>query len=600
MSSATIEAEVHKLDPATWNAIKKFWNYPNLKEPTILADREQAREIMGDSIAFIRMDTHDIFVNFPKLEERVGKEHLDMILAHEIGHYKLIPYDLRRALLLVNDTLKILKDEDKAGYVQNLFADTLVNTKIYQAEPKIAATYREMEKRGPKEKNNVWDLYMRIYEKLWDLPEGTYVDDCDPEVEKDAEKLKTVLSDQMFRAKTWSPKIQTFARIFKKHMEKVHPSNACNYNGDQGQGQQSQGGGGSGDQQQKGGNRGQQPQQGDPGQGGGHQNKGGGKGDQQQKGGNKGQQQQNSGGDQQGKDDKDSQTPGGILIDRHEPGDFGDVDKGLKDIAGELSRDDFKRLAAGVGAGSPEKANRMYYQALAEKYSLEMPEEREKGTSYYRTRDRIWSPSRGIDRLDLKRTLMKSGRPIPSHNTLENVSEGSSQLYGTGKRKDLLILIDTSVSMANPRRTLSYATLSAMVAAHSAHNQGSSVAVINFSSEVKTTGYTRDLDKIEDALLAYQKGGTCLPTHELVDLVRSNGNPQHILLITDAETANIEEAIRHFRQAYNITKSGTVFLTDPDGKDAKKFERIGYRIQPMTGEDDMLDATLDDMQEVYG
>jgi hypothetical protein len=194
---------------------------------------------------------------------------------------------------------------------------------------------------------------------------------------------------------------------------------------------------------------------------------------------------------------------------------------------------------------------------------------------------------------------MKSGMPIPSYNTLEGISEGSSQLFGSGKRKDLLIILDTSISMVNPRRELSYATLAAMVAAHSAHNQGSKVAVINFASYSQITKYTRDINKIDNALMNYQAGGTCLPTQELVDLVKSNPNQQHILLITDADTANIGLARRYFRQAFNITKSGTVFLTDPDGKDAQLFEGIGYRIQPMTGEDDMLDATLDDMQEVY-
>ncbi|MBW3014335.1 VWA domain-containing protein [Candidatus Woesearchaeota archaeon] len=610
MAIKTIEAKLHNLDPFIWDSIKKVCNYPNLKDPVILEDVDQAQQIMGDSIAYIRMDTHDIFVNLPRLRERVGEEHLDIILWHEMLHYKLIPYDLNTALFLMNDTLKVVKDEDKAAYIQNLFADILVNTKIHQDDTKVVDTYREMNRRGPQEKNNVWDLYMRIYERLWDLPEGTYVNDCDPEVEKDAKKLEKLLSDQMFRASTWRKKIHTFATVFKKHMEKVHPSNACNYKGGSGKGDQSQGGGsngqqqqnqgGSGNQQQQGGDQGQQPQQGDPGQGD-KQKQGGGPGQNKQQGGDDGKQKQKGAGAQQGKDDSSSPTPGGILIDKHEPGDFGDVEKGLKDIAGELDRDDFKRLAAGVGgAGNAQKANKMYYQALADAYSLEMPEEMEKGTSYYRTRDKIWEPSRGISRLDIKRTIMKSGRPIPSYNTLEGISEGSSQLFGSGKRKDLLIIIDTSVSMANPRNTLSYATLSSMVAAHSAHNQGSKVAVINFASYIKVTKYTRDINKIDDALMNYQAGGTCLPTHELVDLIKSNENPQHILLITDAETANIDHARKYFKQAYDITKSGTIFLVDPNGKDAQILEDIGYRIQPMTGEDDMLDATLDDMQEVYG
>ncbi|MCK4670336.1 MAG: VWA domain-containing protein [Nanoarchaeota archaeon] len=611
MATATLQQQgISGLDPATWNAIKKFWNYPNLRDPIVLTDKDLAQQIMGDSIAFIQMDTHEIFVNMPKLEEKVGKQHLDMIVAHEIGHHKLIPYDLRTALFLMNDTLKVIRDEEQAAYVQNLFADIIVNTKIFQVDQKIADTYNEMQKRSGGETNDVWDLYMRIYEKLWKLPDGTYVKKCSKEVDDDAAHLEKMLSKQMFRAKTWRPKIQTFARVFKKYMERVHPSNMPNNQGQQGQGQQSQGGGGqgqkpqqggsgSGNQQQQGGNQGQQPQQGSPGQGKKKQKKGGGQGKQKQKGGGQGNQKQQGGaGDQ--KDDKNSPTPDGILIDKHEPGDFGDVEKGLKDIAGNLDRDDFKRLAAGIGgANSPQHANRMYYSALAEKYSLDMPEEMEKGTSYFRTRDRLWTPSRGASRLDLKRTIMKGGRPIAAYNTLENVTEGASQLFGSGKKKDLIIIIDTSISMANPRRTMSYATLSGMVAAHSAHNQGCKVATINFSDSCKVTQFTRNLDKIDKALLCYQGNGTCLPTHELMDLVDSNPNDQHILLITDAETYNIDSAKSYFRRVFNKTKSGTVFLVDPDGKDAHTFKRIGYNIQPMTGEEDMLEATLDDMQEVY-
>ena len=90
-----------------------------------------------------------------------------------------------------------------------------------------------------------------------------------------------------------------------------------------------------------------------------------------------------------------------------------------------------------------------------------------------------------------------------------------------------------------------------------------------------------------------------MPTNQLTHLVNSNPNPQHILLITDAATSNIQTAIKHFEKAYQKGKSGTIFLLDPNAPDAKMFEKIGYKIHPMTGEDDMLDATLDDMEEVF-
>lgn len=71
-----------------------------------------------------------------------------------------------------------------------------------------------------------------------------------------------------------------------------------------------------------------------------------------------------------------------------------------------------------------------------------------------------------------------------------------------------LIVIDSSGSMADPKQFKSSMVLAAVCAASSYHALGSKVGVINFSGDSFYLPYSRDLEHILAAVVAYQGGGT--------------------------------------------------------------------------------------------
>jgi len=86
----------------------------------------------------------------------------------------------------------------------------------------------------------------------------------------------------------------------------------------------------------------------------------------------------------------------------------------------------------------------------------------------------------------------------------------------------LLVVIDSSGSMPVPDQRKSYAVLGAYCAARSYHLHGSSVGVINFSSQSFYLPYTRELDHSLGAISAFQGGGTVVD----IEMVRKMLGPE--------------------------------------------------------------------------
>lgn len=156
-----------------WPQALSLWSpWLRLGEPTFVTDPAQAADRgLESTLACFGIEDKSVKINLPLLESQGLLEHPREILAHEIGHHVLAPGNLLdhiRILATVRMALPTLEAE--TPWVANLWTDLVVNDRLHRTTGMdLAPIYRKMK---PSD-SLVWALYLRIYERLWDLPRGS-------------------------------------------------------------------------------------------------------------------------------------------------------------------------------------------------------------------------------------------------------------------------------------------------------------------------------------------------------------------------------------------------------------------------------------------
>jgi hypothetical protein len=246
-----------------------------------------------------------------------------------------------------------------------------------------------------------------------------------------------------------------------------------------------------------------------------------------------------------------------------------EIDQGLRDHARQtMALSDFKDVVEdfseelkgvgygmeggmGRGQGNPIDADVLFYMKLAENYSIplkKLPLE-EKGSLHPHSHSpwEIGSPFQDVD------IWTSFGKIMPGITQIWTKREGK----GRGKMEgtpDCLIAIDSSGSMINPRKSLSYAVLGAACATNAYLQNDSKVAVYNFSDAPMggkdILSYTDRREDIYRTLCKYFGGGTALDFEDLMPLIQGRKNLD-LFIITDMKITNLEQLVGFFGQIQN-------------------------------------------------
>ncbi|MGO8989050.1 MAG: hypothetical protein ACLQGU_19860 [bacterium] len=247
--------------------------------------------------------------------------------------------------------------------------------------------------------------------------------------------------------------------------------------------------------------------------------------------------------------------------------EFKDV---LKDFSDELTGAGYGREGGmGRGRGNPLDADALFYMKLAENYSIpvkKVPLEK-KGSlhPYSHSPWEIGSPFQDVD------IWTSFGKIMPGITQVwtKREGKGKGKIEGT---PDSLIAIDSSGSMINPRKSLSYAVLGAACAANAYLQNGSKVAVYNFSDAPmggkEILNYTDRREDVYRVLCKYFGGGTALDMEDLMPLIQGRKNLD-LFIITDMKIINLEALIDFFGQIQN--RVTTVHIGD--NPYAARFEK---------------------------
>jgi hypothetical protein len=271
--------------------------------------------------------------------------------------------------------------------------------------------------------------------------------------------------------------------------------------------------------------------------------------------------------DQESKESKGGSNPQG----EHDLNNYSseEIDQGLRDYAKQtmaLSEfrdivedfsEELKEVGYGVeggmgrGRGALIDADILFYMKMAENYSIpvkKIPQE-EKGTLHPHSHS-PWEVGSPFQDLDIWTSF---GKIMPGITQIWRKREGK----GRGKIEgtpDCLIAIDSSGSMVNPRKNLSYAVLGAACATNAYLRNDSQVAVYNFSDAPMggkdILNFTDKREEIYRVLCKYFGGGTALDLEDLIPLIRGKKNID-LFIITDMKITNLEALISFLAQIQN-------------------------------------------------
>jgi len=248
---------------------------------------------------------------------------------------------------------------------------------------------------------------------------------------------------------------------------------------------------------------------------------------------------------------------------------YEEIDQGLRDFAKKsMALPEFKDIVEdfseelkeagygmeggmGRGRGAPIDADILFYMKLAESYSIPLRKVPLEKKGYLHPHSHSpWEVGSPFQDMDIWTSF---GKIMPGITQIWKKREGK----GRGKIEgapDCLIAIDSSGSMINPRKNLSYAVLGAACAANAYLRNDSKVGVYNFSDAPMggrdVLNFTDHHEDIYRVLCKYFGGGTALDLEDLVPLIHGRKNLD-LFIITDMKITNLESLIGFFAQIQN-------------------------------------------------
>jgi hypothetical protein len=555
-----------------WPDALAVWSRFTRLQPALLCATVSAaqHEGLSGSFAMIRFVDQRIVIDMETVGELGLDDYALEILAHEIGHHVLAaanPTDNLRLLSRMRQALPTL--EQHAPLLANLYTDLLINDRLQrQAGLRLADIYRklgatsevsEVPEASPTTRaqpaNGVWALYMRIYERLWQLEKGyLWGDLCEAGLDARGE-TDAWLGARLIRvyARDWLDGAGRFAALMlpyvvvddqasRRVLRLLHDTASAGRDCPPG---------GIGEIEAGELDGAIHPAE-DP--------------------------------LITGEDESTDAAPeSSVAADT--------PDAGASRAAGQM-REPFEYgeilRAAGIEMSDHEIAIR-YYHERALPHLVPYPRQRvpvmldplPEGLE-------AWDCGDPTDELDWLQTLFQSPRVVPGLTTVKRVHGEQPGDVPAFEPVDLDIYVDSSGSMPDPRRETSWLTLAGAIIALSALRAGARVQVTLWSGKQQvqqTSGFVRVPQQILAVLTDFFGGGTAFPIHCLRETYANptgRERPTHILMISDDGIDTLFDQDELGNSGWDIAAralqraggGGTLALNLPDGLSRYRSDSI--------------------------
>ncbi len=536
-----------------WPQALAVWSkYTRLRDARLCASRVEASEegLIG-SFAMIRLLDQSVVVDL-ETTHRLGLDGYAVeILAHEIGHHVLAPAtatDQFRLLARIRRALPTL--ERHAPMVANLYTDLYINDRLQrQAGLRMADIYRRLATNAGNaltaNPGGVWTLYMGIYERLWNLDKGSLGGPLDDE----PSALDAWLGARLIRvyAGDWMTAAGRFASLLLPYLIADSANDAMigfvQDTKDAAEGCEPSGAQDIEDDEIAGV---MHPAE-DP---------------------------NVTGADRPAP--AEPSAPAGNRGQTREPFEYGDILR-----------------AAGIKLSDHDIAVRYYREralphlvAFPTRPSLDSPEPQLEGLE-------PWESGDPLDEVDWLQSIIQSPQVIPGVTTVRRQYGHEPATEATRIPVDLDMYVDSSGSMPDPQRQISFVALAGAVIALSALRAGSRVQVTLWSGKHQVThtdGFVSDQDSVLRVLTGFYGGGTTFPIHRLRDTFANrpaSARPAHILMISDDGIITMFDADEHGNSGWKVSAQammagragGTMALNIPEDWEIRGYGNPGIALQ---------------------
>jgi len=484
------QKKIVELAKDAWALTLKEFYFPPLSEPNYIFDYTHLEGFYIDPENKWQITMN--LANTPLFKE--DQEYIDYfhsISLHEVSHYEIIPYDGLIHAKLLSAAMKQV-NQNYAPIIVNVFADFIIDTKLYEKYPElitweVKTTYKHIKEKGPM--SNFTKFLFRAYEKLWgtDLLE----DESLKEMDSLTEKVTKVILKDFEDESTWEKKVSTIARYLKNLTNDTFALLGSNGIID--------------------------------------------KGNEKRKG---------PGG-------TFIEVPKDVLevmdnplenknSDKLKEGNEDELRQKAEEFAKNVPYSEFGGPATQAGILTDGSALATWYRGLA-KNLIEIKIVEEKPGGQLPVYPEVWRIGDRIEELDVVQTLLNSPVIIPNLTTRKwAVEEGPGHLVEK-QIPDMLIVLDSSGSMGwnytsrseRGRGPYHIAVVAAFAALHYAASKGAKFSIINFSNRADICQWTSDYKKAEKILLRYQGGGTVLPIKQIAQQCVKAERKSLIFIITD-------------------------------------------------------------------
>lgn len=264
----------------------------------------------------------------------------------------------------------------------------------------------------------------------------------------------------------------------------------------------------------------------------------------------------------------------------------GEIEKGLSDVAKELGIDEFKEAVKGMGIKEhsiPQGIDALYYDQQSNKYLMNVKPRNIKGRAVQNTEHKKYELSDSYSSIDVFNSF---GKFMPGFSQAWKQVEESTDGSFKGV-PDLVLALDTSVSMPDPTTELSPAVLGAFCAAKLYLDNGSYVATYNFSSDIYYTKFSRDKATIFKNLALFQGGGTYFDVASLSSLINSTKTKADLMIVTDMGISNFEETMTYLKGLEKANRISILWIGPGPHFDVSSLKSENFNIYKIRKNDDI-------------
>ncbi len=246
-----------------------------------------------------------------------------------------------------------------------------------------------------------------------------------------------------------------------------------------------------------------------------------------------------------------------------------EIKKAMKEIAREVEPQEYREIAKevfkeakfkekrelGIAPGEKSMARELgrpdidWYKARAQRHTIYIKSFLKRDALYpYEIKDFDLD-----DNIDTYAPIDSYGKCLPG--LAKRYKLQAFEGYEPSNFPDTVIIIDSSGSMRNPDKEVSYAVIGAFAIARNYFEHGSKVGAINFSNINIQLEPTKERNRVYETLKLYQCGGTTLHLEEFKEYVDKIGEKMvDFILITDAGIDNVSEVMDYFSKLrYRLT-----------------------------------------------